>query len=236
MPNEYIYTTAFVQFWVNNFNNFAALLNGNITIEQSNRTISSEFVASSEVAKISINLRKGDLDYIAKTATSITTYWFIDCESYNQTNDFNFIHNFTKPTSFHTIQALVVASFEPPSTTTVAPTTTSTTPSPIPTTPIPSNTTDTNATTTTTTAATPTPTPTPTPSTTTIAPQNSTVSSNATIPLQANAIFPYVCNSILDPKPNTTYGYFQREIKIRGKPNVISFSENTRIFPQFHLL
>ncbi|XP_031787515.1 A-agglutinin anchorage subunit isoform X2 [Nasonia vitripennis] len=209
------------------------LMNGNITIEQSNQTVSTEFVASSEVAKISVNLRKGDLDYITKAATSITTYWFVDCKAYNQTNDFTFVHNFTNPKSFHTIEALVVASFEPPTTTTVAPTTTSTTPSPVPTTPKPSNNTDTNSTTTTTTTTTTTPTPTTTPTlpTTTIAPRNSTVLSNATVPLLANATFPYICNSILDPKPNTTYGYFQREVKIRAPISKLSIEGSTWIQP-----
>lgn len=147
-----------------------------------------------------MDLRKGDYDYITKTATSITTYWFIDCTPLNQSHNFNLDYNFTKPKSFHTIQALVVASFNLPAITAV-----------------------------------------PTSTKTTHLAANSSISINKTIsvsdltsssllsttflnssmingsvPLLENLAMPFVCNSKINPEPNKTYGYFQREVKIRG--------------------
>lgn len=188
---------------------FIALLNGKISIEQSNKTVSSKYVSSAEVAKLSVDMREGDFDYINKTATSITTFWYIDCKPVNNSNSFKLNYNFTKPVTFHTIEALVVASYDPPVTTTVAPTTTTTLPVPTPangTTPAPSNVTST------TTSA---------PSTTTTSKAPSSTSapskSNVTVPLTGHIELPFMCNSKIDPEPNKTYGYFQREVNISGK-------------------
>ncbi|XP_014295395.1 location of vulva defective 1 isoform X1 [Microplitis demolitor] len=198
------------------------LLNGNITIKQSNNTLTSEYVSSDSEAEVVIKLRKGDIDYIEANATEITTFWFVDCKYYGQSNDYTFHYNFTKPETVASLEALVVASYDPPTTiphptTTPATTTTTTTSAPPSNGTIPSNSTTSNTTTTTTT---------PKPITTTLKPAVTTPSTNSSTTPSTdgssidykNISLPYVCvnTSLVSPDPKKTYGYFQREIKVRA--------------------
>ncbi|XP_015113528.1 uncharacterized protein LOC107038779 isoform X2 [Diachasma alloeum] len=175
-----------------------ALLNGNISISQSNHTLESSYISSAVESEIKIDLREGDANYIIKNATEISTFWFVDCQYYGQTNDFTFRYNFTHPDETKSIEALVVASHEPPTTTTVAPTTTSTTPAPA-----------TNVTTTkpaTTTTSTP---------KTTLQPS---VQNNSSTDMGKNMSLPYVCvnTSVVPPDPKKTYGYFHKDVYVRA--------------------
>lgn len=173
------------------------------------------------------------MNYLKSNATSVITYWFVDCVYYGPTNDFKFDHNYTVPEKEHTIEALVVAGYEPittpaPSTTTTIATTTS-------------------AHTTSSTAA-----PTTKPSTTTLKPKNVTAATtvaagnmylhsvnlvsskrqkraasynNGTIMVKANGTlvpyngsFPFVClNNTVPPDPSKTYGYFSKTVQVKGK-------------------
>ncbi|KAK2584331.1 hypothetical protein KPH14_006722 [Odynerus spinipes] len=189
------------------------LLNGNMTLSQSNTTLDNEFVSSASETQFSIDIRKGDYDFIAEKATSISTYWFIDCQYYGQTNDLNFTYNFTNSDVTHGITALVIASYEPIETTTVTPSTT------IPSLNFTSNTSITNTTgsavsmttTISSTSVALTNTTTEALMTTTPAPKSTTISTG-------NISFPYVClnSSNIPPDPNKTYGYFKKEINVRS--------------------
>ncbi|XP_058791521.1 uncharacterized protein LOC131664447 [Phymastichus coffea] len=202
-------------------------LNGNLHIEQNNKTMEGKFISTSNETHLSVDLRQGDYDYITSTATSILTYWFIDCKPFNYTTDMKFNYNFTKPSEFHTIQALVIASYDQPVTTTIAPTTTtSTTSSPVNLTiPVPSNSNSSIITTTTTTAIT---TTTTTPTTTTITTAKPTESSNETAVL-GNLTFPFVCGSTIIPITNKTYGYFQKEVNTRAPISKLNIEGATYI-------
>ncbi|KAF7989337.1 hypothetical protein HCN44_008011 [Aphidius gifuensis] len=215
------------------------LLNGNMTIAQSNHSIENNYVSSDAETEIKIDLRSGDYDYITKNATELSTYWFIDCQYYGQTNDFNFKYNFTNPNTESSIEALIVASYEPLTTpappTTTTTTTTTTTPAPT-----------TTSTTTTTTIK-----PTTTSSTTTPASKNTTTTiasiksdkkiinkrdtSNkvSTNKLANNITLPYVCinTSIVTPDPKKTYGYFHKKITINEPIKNISVNGSTWIQP-----
>lgn len=197
----------------------SALINGNLIVKQSNKTVKNNFISSAEITNLSVDLRKGDYNYINKTATSISTYWFVDCKFYNKTDDFKANYNFTVPNTFHIIEALVVASFDQSSTT--ASINKSTAPSfvPINVTAIPLNITtiSTMSTSSTTTSI------------THVTPSSNTP--NKTLPILGNATFPFVCESLIEPDLNKMYGYFQREIKIRAPISKLSVEGSTWIQP-----
>lgn len=186
-----------------------------MSIVQSNKTVEDIYVSSGSEARVKIDVRKGDLEFIKKKATSISTFWFVDCKYFGQTDDFNFKTNFTKVNATYNIEALIVASFEPPTTTTPIPTTTTTVPTPSNTT-VPSNSTTPSSNLTTTTQR-----PTTTIITTkatTISVNTSTIAPNATLHPFANISFPFVClnSSIIPPDPEKTYGYFNKEVTVKG--------------------
>lgn len=188
---------------------------------QPNISVNSEYVSSASEAEVKINLREGDENYIKNNATEISTYWFVDCKYYGQTSDYIFHYNFTKPNVTASVEALIVASYEPP-TTTPAPTTTTTTTTSTTTTTIsptpPSNgTTTLNVTTVKPIVMSTTPIKVKTVSTT-LRP-NAQANNSITYPIDTkNTSLPHVCiNSTFIPSdPNKTYGYFHREVKVRG--------------------
>lgn len=157
------------------------------------------------------------MDYLMK-ATTVSIYWFIDCKYFGQTNDLNFLYNFTNPNVSHMLEALVIASYDS-LTTTVLP---STTISPITTTILSNKTVQNN-----------------TISNITKEVTNAIISNNNfTIKLIStemvtemslndavnnisdvnNISLPYICsNSIIPPDPNKTYGHFTKKIDVRGK-------------------
>lgn len=179
-------------------------------------------------------MKQTDSDAI-KSATSVYTYWFIDCVYYGFTSDLKFDFNYTDPDHEHVVEALIVADFTPlpPSTTVPPPTTT------------------TKATTTTakpTTTTTPTTTkPTTTTAPTTAKPTTATAVTTSVNPKVADAnknlvkrevstkdpqkimkkvngtlvpyigSFPYVCNGTeVTIDPRKTYGYFTDVIDVKG--------------------
>lgn len=157
------------------------------------------------------------MDYLMK-ATTVSIYWFIDCKYFGQTNDLNFLYNFTNPNVSHMLEALVIASYDS-LTTTVLP---STTISPITTTILSNKTVQNN-----------------TISNITKEVTNAIISNNnftiklistemvTEMPLNDavnnisdvnNISLPYICsNSIIPPDPNKTYGHFTKKIDVRGK-------------------
>ncbi|KZC07314.1 hypothetical protein WN55_07725 [Dufourea novaeangliae] len=195
-------------------------LNGDVEIIQPNKTVGDEYVSTASEANMTINVRKGDADYL-KTATTVSTYWFIDCRYYGQTSDLNILYNFTNPDVSHLLEALVVASFEPPTTL----------PPPI--------------TTTATTVSLPTTEPNVTISNITTEGVVTTVSSNSIVtekPISTSVLtsvppnvlttaitpnnditnisihVPYICSNatIIPPDPDKTYGHFTKRINVRA--------------------
>lgn len=96
---------------------------------QRNKTTEKDFVSNASTVTHEIDIKQTDRDYI-KNATSVFTYWFVDCTYYGITTDMKFLFNYTSAGDEHTVEALVMADFTPlPPTTTVPPTTTTTKPS-----------------------------------------------------------------------------------------------------------
>lgn len=183
-------------------------------MKQADKTIDGDYISNLNETKIMIDMRKGDYDFIMKNATAISTYWFIDCKYYGQTNDFTFAYNFTSPDVTHEIEALVIASYNPPTTTTVLPPVTMsvapanvTTVAPITTTTTPNGT---NIITTT--------------LSTTVTSAKSLINfttvalNNASIDA-INISLPFICSnaSLIPPDPNKTYGFFYNKIHVRGE-------------------
>lgn len=167
------------------------------------------------MANVTIQIREGDMDYL-KNATTVSTYWFIDCKYYGQTNDFNFSYNFTNSDTSHVIEALIVASHDSPTITTVTPPTTTIIPFPINV----SDITVSNVTTEAVTTMIPDTNVTMAPRLTTTATSDSpnTTLNTSTINMY-NISLPYICSnsSIIPPDPNKTYGHFTKKIYVRGE-------------------
>lgn len=177
-----------------------------------------DYISSLNETKVMIDIRKGDHEFIMQNATTISTYWFIDCQYYGQTNDFAFAYNFTTPGMTHEIGALVIVSYNSPTTTTVLPPTTTTAPTNVTT--ISPNTTTANSNGTHVTVVTTTMLP------TTVASANPTMKpltvaspiTVSTIDVANISTPPYICSntSLIPPDPNKIYGYFHKKIYVRG--------------------
>lgn len=207
-----------------------------MSLTQHNRSLTTNYVASGADTRMTIDLRKGDDFYVKKNSSEVSTYWFVDCKYYGMTQDFSFNYKFAKPDTSHTVEALVIASHEPPTTTTPDPPTT--TPAPITTTTHSPNVTAANSTgpiaipllgsSPAPDAITSTISPSTT-TTTTVDPKNLTAIDNRnataikpindTAPILGNVSFPFVClnSSVIPPDPKKTYGYFHREVNVRGR-------------------
>lgn len=182
-----------------------------MTVKQANKTIEKEYISSTNETKLMIDIRKGDYDFITQKATAISTYWFIDCKFYGQTNDFAFVYNFTSPGITHEIEALVIASYDPPTTTTMlTPTTTAV---PVNVTTVAPNNVTTNSNETHVTVTLPITSAKPS-----IKPMTTTLPIDANTINVVNTSFPYICSntSFVPPDPNKTYGYFNKKIYVRG--------------------
>ncbi|XP_011865339.1 PREDICTED: uncharacterized protein LOC105560657 [Vollenhovia emeryi] len=205
-------------------------LNGNITAKQANKTITGEYISSTNETKLMIDLRQGDYDFVTEKATAISTYWFIDCKFYGQTNDFAFAYNFTSPGVTYELGALVIASYDPPTTTTMlTPTTTAAATNA---TTVPSNATTANTNGTRVAVAT-------SPMTVTSTARPPTKPTTAASPIDATTIdisnrsLPYICSnsSLIPPDPNKTYGYFSKNIHVRAPVSNISVEGTNWIQP-----
>lgn len=183
-----------------------------MTIKQNNKTILGDYISSINDTKLIVDIRKGDYDFLIQKAMTISIYWFIDCQYYGQTNGFTFVYNFTNPDTTHEIEALIIASDNPPTTTTVLPPTTTTAPTNVTTVSPNITTANSNGTVV---AVTTTMLP------TTIATANpATIASPITLSTTdaANISLSYVCSniSVIPPDPNKIYGYFHKKIYVRG--------------------
>ncbi|XP_015515585.2 uncharacterized protein LOC107221185 [Neodiprion lecontei] len=190
------------------------LLNGNMTLTQSNEAINGDYISSNSTTDLRINFRKGDYDFVkAKGASSIMTFWFIDCKSFGPSPNFTFNHHFSEVNTTQVIEALVIVSYDPPvTTTTSAPTTVA----PLTTTSVPNTTTSTTPSTTTTTL----------PSTASLAPK---VESNAT--MYSSAFFTCSNATNIPQDPNKTYGYFAKTVKVRAPISNITVSGTNWLQP-----
>ncbi|KAJ4446185.1 hypothetical protein ANN_12878, partial [Periplaneta americana] len=162
-----------------------SLLNGKMSLTQSGRVRENEFVSSKAQVTHRVDLIGPDFDFLTQKATSILTYWFVDCVYYGVSPGYVFNFNYTQPGKIHIVEALLVASFEPPTTTTTSTTTSTTTTTTTTTTPIPPTTVAPNATTGTTSKTT---TTTTTTSTTTSAPTTTAAPKNMSFQINSNEI------------------------------------------------
>lgn len=80
---------------------------------QQNQTVRDDvFVSNIEPVTHSIVLNKPDALLLKDNATSVITYWFIDCGFYGFTNDYNFNYKFTDVGKEHVVEALIVGSYD----------------------------------------------------------------------------------------------------------------------------
>ncbi|XP_011331991.1 uncharacterized protein LOC105276228 isoform X2 [Ooceraea biroi] len=220
-------TSAVVQFEITEY------LNGNITAEQANKTVAGDYISSINETKLMVDIRKDDYEFIMQKATAISTYWFIDCKYYGQTNNFAFVYNFTSPNVTHEIGALVIASYDPPTTTTVSPPTTTIAPVNV-TTVAPNsstaNSSEVHVTQPVTTTTLPT---TVTSAKPTIKSTTAISATNASKTDVNNMSMPYICSnaSLIPPDPNKTYGYFFKKIHVRAPLSNISVEGTNWIQP-----
>ncbi|KAF2899329.1 hypothetical protein ILUMI_06843 [Ignelater luminosus] len=232
--------------------NLTENLNGKMDLMQDKKVMSGKFISNAESVTHKIILHDADAEYINKTATSVLTYWFVDCIYYGVTNDYAFSLKYPDVNKKHRVEALVVAGFDPITTpapsTTVAPTTTTTTHKPTTVAPITTKTTKTTFTVkpNVTTAL-----------TMTIKPKiekllvNNSISNeerrikrainhigstnnngimvriNGTL-VPYNGSFPFVClnNNTVAPDVNKTYGYFSRKFTVKAPVSNISVTGN----------
>ncbi|XP_076242953.1 uncharacterized protein LOC143184530 [Calliopsis andreniformis] len=192
------HTSAHSSFYITEF------LNGEIEVLQPNKTSEDTYVSSASETNVTLRIREGDMDALKK-ATAVSTYWFIDCKYYGVTDEMNFIYNFTSPDVSHVVEALVVASYDSPATTTLPPVTTTT-----------SSATNVSEEVSNTTVLDTSETVTPRLTTTTTPIPFNTAVNTSTI--NTNISLPYVCSnsSIIPPDPNKTYGYFTKKINVRA--------------------
>uniref|UniRef100_A0A1B6FUN1 PKD domain-containing protein n=1 Tax=Cuerna arida TaxID=1464854 RepID=A0A1B6FUN1_9HEMI len=195
------------------------LLNGGMNLTQYNKSVVNNDVSSAAEVTHWISFTGPDQEFLTKHATSIQTFWFVDCIYYGATSDLSFRYNYSDAADkTRSIEALVVASFDPipPPTTTPAPTTTSTTTTLAPpTTANPQTTTTTKMMTTTIVA-------TPSNNITAVVQPNLKMGTNVSeIP-----ILPYVClnTSIVPPDPKKTYGYFSSKVNVKAPVNNVIVS------------
>lgn len=207
------------------FFNITSTLNGNITNIQNNKTTQNGLAMTNVPVEHIVKLKNTDLNLLNSTATDVVTYWFVDCVYYGPTRNFSLVMNYTEPEKEHQIEALVIAGYEPittsaPSTTPVPNTTT--TEAPNSTTAAPSSTTAALSSTTT-----------PSNSSTTIASTKDITkrgvethgNGNSSIKIRVNGTlipydveFPFVCaNNTVPPDSSKTYGYFSSTLNIKGK-------------------
>ncbi|KAK7792097.1 hypothetical protein R5R35_010397 [Gryllus longicercus] len=115
--------------------NVTETLNGRIHIEQDDWKEKEFFVSNASPVKHNIMLSEPDRNFIANNATSVLTFWFVDCVYYGYSTDFSFVFNYTEEKTY-TVETLVVASFDdPPPVSTTTTTSTFTTSSSTTTTP-----------------------------------------------------------------------------------------------------
>lgn len=86
-------------------------LNGQLSLYQENTTRTS-FVSTADALLYTVNLTKPDAAYISN-ATSITSYWFIDCIYYGPIEGMSFTKHFLTADETHEVEVLVVADFTP---------------------------------------------------------------------------------------------------------------------------
>lgn len=101
-------------------------LTGDFTIRQKNVTVTSQYVSTLSIANQEISISDANLEYINETATSVNTYWFVDCELYAVTQNYSLDMNYSVANKELALDAVTIISYEA-ITTPAPPTTTSTT-------------------------------------------------------------------------------------------------------------
>ncbi|XP_067007546.2 uncharacterized protein [Anabrus simplex] len=193
------------------------MLNGQMELKQNGTRNTDGFVSNAAEVSHKISLSPPDFTFLAKNATSIFTYWFVDCVYYGYSTDFRFLFNYTEMRSYN-VEALVVASFDEIPDTTVPPLTTTLEPiSSTPVSPDHSNVTSLAAS----------PNSTSVDFLSSVTEVNYILTKNTSVPYTSKygTIFnnetvklPFVClNSSIIPRDITkVYGYFRRELFVKA--------------------
>ncbi|KAK9886745.1 hypothetical protein WA026_018397 [Henosepilachna vigintioctopunctata] len=88
-------------------------LSGTLHLTQNNVTRDTQYISSATSVTAAVNLTQPDSNFV-RNATSVTTFWFIDCIYYGPTINGHFSHLFPVSGEEHSIDALMVADFNPP--------------------------------------------------------------------------------------------------------------------------
>ncbi|KAG8223482.1 hypothetical protein J437_LFUL001976 [Ladona fulva] len=210
-----VYTSWFTSVSAKSQFKLTETLNGGLNVIQSGKTVAGPFISNAEGVKHEVVLSSPDFEYISR-APQVYSFWYVDCVYYGFSEGYDFTFNYPLEEKTHNVEVLMMVSFEPlptpePSTTTtVAPTTTG----------APNSTTTTTPTTTTAASTTTTSTSTTSPTTTMMKNMNAKGALMTKQLLTTNLIadVPYICmnSSIIPPDPKKTYGYFSRQLEVKG--------------------
>lgn len=91
---------------------FLDLVNGHMSLQQNTTIRDDVYVSNVEPVMHSIVIDEADSQLLKDNATSVLTYWFIDCVFYGYTDDYSFNYKFSDAGKEHNVDALVVASYE----------------------------------------------------------------------------------------------------------------------------
>lgn len=99
-------------------------LNGEMDLIQNDVTLKHEYVSNKENTLHQIRLKQSDFEFLNSSSTSVLTYWFLDCQYMGPSDDYSLTIKYNNSEEVHDVEALVVANFDP-----ITTTTTTTTPS-----------------------------------------------------------------------------------------------------------
>lgn len=192
---------------------FADTLNGQIILIQNNQTIENNIISNATSLNQTIVLKQSDADYIKENATSIKSYWFVDCHFVGLSDGLTFIKSYNVSDVQHNIEAIVVVGYDPiptaapPTSTTIKPNVTTVKPN-VTTTTKPHN-------------------KSPTSKSSKITRKRSAAEMGHKPHTSFNITFPNICNNSIVPiGPNFTYGLFMNDVTIRGTFNLSSGSNS----------
>ncbi|XP_018334440.1 uncharacterized protein LOC108743381 [Agrilus planipennis] len=88
-------------------------LNGKLKVTQDNREVDGIYLASNKSILFEIALKDSDVEYLHNSSTCVLTYWLIDCQYLGPSKGYFYSLNFTVPEKHHSVEVLIIASFDP---------------------------------------------------------------------------------------------------------------------------
>lgn len=88
---------------------FSDKLNGKVVVSQQNATVDGKYVSNMTAVNHTIVLKEADKAFLEKNATSVFTYWFVDCVYYGLSKEMSFAIQFAEVDTVHNVEVLVVA-------------------------------------------------------------------------------------------------------------------------------